>query len=546
MVRDGSSSVYVGTSFAGQKLILGTAAKVPALTLDSSQNSTFAGNVQAPSILANGFAEIRSDTASLFFENAANNDYYRLKRSSNDFVIDYYNGSTTADRLKIDSSGDVTVGNSIYGSSLGQVRIINDASSAPASLSLMGYNNVADGGNYASIDLAMQSSGTGGQVVASIRGLAEGTGENASDLAFYTATGGTLAEKLRIDSSGNVGIGINPIAKFQVNLTTDVNFTTTNSGAALRLNAVNDATTAAIPMELNASYYNFLGSGLFYLSGAISSSAGATFGGNLKLTASGSATYFSLKGYLGDSFNFGTGETTDGVSYTINGAQAGTNGNYFRWLTQEGAATPTEKMRITSGGDVQITGTYPVFSVTGTGSVGSTFKILSSQDGIGRTIIGTAGQTRAMYFENDGKTVHTEQSYFDKGAYLGGSVAANLLDDYEEGTFTATTNNDGVGLQVTARYTKIGQLVTYTIYIPNLSPTAAGNAIIAGFPFTAITSNGYGVGNVTHSTAVLNCSGGYNSTTNWVGTLNNSTSPATWVVASARSIMVTGFYYTTA
>ena len=115
-----------------------------------------------------------------------------------------------AERMRIDSSGNVTVGNSSYGSSLGQVRIINDAASNPASLSLMGYNNVADGGNYASIDLAMQSSGTGGQVVASIRGLAEGTGENASDLGFYTATGGTLTERMRISASGNVGIGQAP------------------------------------------------------------------------------------------------------------------------------------------------------------------------------------------------------------------------------------------------------------------------------------------------------------------------------------------------
>ena len=71
---------------------------------------------------------------------------------------------------------------------------------------MFGYNNVADGGNYASIDLAMQTSGTGGNVVASIRGLAEGTGENASDLAFYTATGGTLAERMRITSGGDVEI----------------------------------------------------------------------------------------------------------------------------------------------------------------------------------------------------------------------------------------------------------------------------------------------------------------------------------------------------
>ena len=134
--------------------------------------------------------------------------------------------------------------------------------------------------------------------------------------------------------------------------------------------------------------------------------------------------------------------------------------------------------------------------------------------------------------------------YPPNGIFLGGTAAANKLDDYDEGTFTATTNNDGVGIQVTANYRKIGQLVTYTVYIPSWSPTVAGTAVIAGFPFAAITTNGYGVGNVTHSTGVLNCSGGYHDGTNWNGTQNNSTGRSFWVVASARSIMVTGFYYT--
>ena len=86
-----------------------------------------------------------------------------------------------------------------------------------------------------------------------------------------------------ITSAGNVGIGTGvisggvPLAKFHVNLNTNVNFTTTYSGAALRLNAVNDAVDTAVPMEFVGSYYNFTGTGLFYLAGAISSSAGATF-----------------------------------------------------------------------------------------------------------------------------------------------------------------------------------------------------------------------------------------------------------------------------
>jgi hypothetical protein len=238
----------------------------------------------------------------------------------------------------------------------------------------------------------------------------------------------------------------------------------------------------------------------------------------------------------------------DGDEANIGSYLAGAN---MKFSTTPSGGSTTERMRITNAGELNIGGyggQFPILKVVGlAGGVhtGSTWSISANQDGIGRTILATGGQGRAMYFENDGKTVHTQESYFDKGVYLGGSVAANLLDDYEEGTFYATTNNDGVGTQVTANYRKIGQLVTYTVYIPNWSPTFAGTAVIAGFPFTAIITNGYGVGNVTHSTAVLNCSGGYHETTNWNGTLNNSTGRSSWVVASARSIMVTGFYYTT-
>ena len=76
-----------------------------------------------------------------------------------------------------------------------------------------------------------------------------------------------------VRNDGNVGIGINPLARFHVKTASNVNFTTTNSGAALRLNAVNDAVDTAVPLEFNASYYNFLGTGTSYFAGQIQTSA---------------------------------------------------------------------------------------------------------------------------------------------------------------------------------------------------------------------------------------------------------------------------------
>ena len=136
--------------------------------------------------------------------------------------------------------------------------------------------------------------------------------------------------------------------------------------------------------------------------------------------------------------------------------------------------------------------------------------------------------------------------YVGGGVYLGGTAAANKLDDYEEGTFTATMTNDGQANTTVASYTKIGRMVSYTVYFAGKNITNAGNAQISGFPFTASTNNGYGTGFITHSTACINSSGGYHSGTIWVSAINNGTSQALWQVASTRSIMVVGFYYTTA
>lgn len=77
------------------------------------------------------------------------------------------------------------------------------------------------------------------------------------------------------------------------------------------------------------------------------------------------------------------------------------------------------------------------------------------------------------------------------GIYLGGTAAANLLDDYEEGTFTptitgSTTAGTGTYSVQSGRYIKIGNKVTVVGYIAWSAHTGAGNMRISNLPFTSL------------------------------------------------------------
>ncbi len=124
-----------------------------------------------------------------------------------------------------------------------------------------------------------------------------------------------------------------------------------------------------------------------------------------------------------------------------------------------------------------------------------------------------------------------------------------LLDDYEEGTFTiALTGCNVGGLDTTAYYTKIGQQVFFNWYSGQFDiANASGVAGFSGLPFQA-SNNGlqYGLFHYVHGTAIQNSSGGYiaiNGTTgNWV--TENSVNGPTFVNGSGLYIMISGSYQT--
>jgi hypothetical protein len=86
--------------------------------------------------------------------------------------------------------------------------------------------------------------------------------------------------------------------------------------------------------------------------------------------------------------------------------------------------------------------------------------------------------------------------YLSGGVYLGGTVAANLLDDYEEGTWTAVYSPSVSSFSAITMttfvgdapsYVKIGRMVTVTAVMETYDLTigaASGDVRIDGLPFT--------------------------------------------------------------
>jgi len=89
-------------------------------------------------------------------------------------------------------------------------------------------------------------------------------------------------------------------------------------------------------------------------------------------------------------------------------------------------------------------------------------------------------------------TVRFKDLYLSGGVYLGGTVAANKLDDYEEGTFDITITPETSGsITVTTGfnsliYTKIGRIVHITggVGLSGVSSPVGTFITIAGLPFT--------------------------------------------------------------
>ena len=120
------------------------------------------------------------------------------------------------------------------------------------------------------------------------------------------------------------------------------------------------------------------------------------------------------------------------------------------------------------------------------GSSGSRFNTLYLGNDIAH--LDTAGNARLLYDRSSNLLGNAGTNLYGAGIYLGGTAAANLLDGYEEGTWTPTLNS-GSFSSVTATYTKVGSLVQLTL--DAIVGTGGGSNV--AIPFTCANTTGMAV-----------------------------------------------------
>ena len=180
------------------------------------------------------------------------------------------------------------------------------------------------------------------------------------------------------------------------------------------------------------------------------------------------------------------------------------------------------------GTSVGSIGTYGGDMTVGTGD--TRVRFIDSLDCV-VPVSDAVGTSRDASVDLGYSSIRYKDLYLSGGVYLGGTGAANHLDDYEEGTWNLTDGSGaGLSLSVISNvYTKVGRLVVASanVLFPSTSNTSLARFVL---PFTA-DPNGSATGGVVTEdnysssqtlTAAINYSNGVIFRTHGVTSLTNS------------------------
>jgi hypothetical protein len=345
-----------------------------------------------------------------------------------------------------------------------------------------------------------------------------GAGTATADMSFWTDSGSAVVERMRIDASGNVGIGSSGAL---TSTYLSKAFVYTAGGANFALGGSSDTNDAVLSrftsFNISNSNSGNEGSANFYGVTSIESivvttdsNAGDDSGGSLLFKTKPEAGALAERMRLDASGNLLVGKSATTLSVA---------GTYISAAGSVGVTRASDDCLTLNrtGSDGAIASFYKDGTTVGSiGAISSDLEIHSSvSDHVGiRFANGGLFPTDNTGTVTNGAADIGNGSYRFKDLFLSGGVvfgdaggsgtpASNTLDSYEEGTWTPALANIGTGTYThqVGRYTKIGNLVTASVHIDiNVLGTASGSVDITNLPFTAsAVSNNYGSASSIHA-----------------------------------------------
>ena len=449
---DSSGNVGIGTSTPDVKLHI--------------QGSNGAVNPSAYSVIDLAIEDnaeaalgiIGNNYSSIYFGDATNVIQAGIVYNHSTDELELRGSGNTTD-LTIESSGTV---------SMGSLRVENG--SGGGSLQI-GDNTGAN--QYQYINFGGNTSGDVAWQIGKKNNTADSVGPS---YGFYIYDVDNSVNRFSIDSSGNVGIG-----NSDPNLPLTV---TSNSGAnaiALRARTNDDYSFV--------QFYNNAGT---TLRGQI-----ANHNGDLNFYTGSSGT---IRAKIDSSARVFIGKTSDndntaGHTLHSSGLVVHTRDSSFAAIFN----------RTTNDGDIaQFKKDGALVGKIASGASGTRLKIYSQNVagylGIGSTDYFAWNTTDFRpqltdSYDLGASGARFKDLYLSGGAYLGGTAAANKLDDYEEGTYTPSyTGSSSSGSTTYSHrqgvYTKIGRTVTVWIDMTITAMSGASGVPYISLPFTSGTAYG--------------------------------------------------------
>ena len=435
--------------------------------------------------------------------------YVRFKNSADQNGYIAYNNSAFAfwtsnsERLRIDSSGRVAIGHTSPSDPLH----VKGASGIQFSI------DTPSGGQYT--QMSFRNNGT--------QKAALWWNNTASSLVNYVASGAFAwnisTEKMRLDSSGNLGIGTSSPSSFNSdgrNLVVG----TGSGGQGMSIYSGNSSYgtiyfadgTSGDALYQGGVLYNHA-SNFMRLDTAGAERLRIDSSGNVGIGTSSPTSYGNSQATLviEDDTNpaicwSDTGQTRDwwavanGSNLSFNYADGGGSGsasNVTSALSMDnsgnvgiGTAVPNYPLHLNRSGSTAV---YQQFTNGSTGT--------GSSDGL-QVGINTSGD--GIVYHNENKAIRVFTNGSERARFLaaggltfnGDTAAANALEDYEEGTFTPAFSFSNLSVssyQVQqGSYIKVGHIVHVSVYIrfsgSNLSGTpSTGGAVYINLPVTGGT-----------------------------------------------------------